>query len=163
MYLDQNNNQVSIVDIKARYPDVSFPEDYDFTELGYTMVTMEDRPQPTFGYDVVMGPVVNGKITWELVKVPVSKEYLISEIVNNTSMRLNNFAGSRGYDSILSACTYATSAVPQFANEGQLCVNLRDATWSKLHQIMQEVEAGTRVMPSSFADIEPELPELVWS
>lgn len=86
-----------------------------------------------------------------------------SEISNAVQARLDAFASERNYDGILSACTYATSTVPQFANEGKSCVDLRDATWGKLYQIMQEVEAGKRSMPVGYTDIESELPELVWA
>lgn len=93
---------------------------------------------------------------------PIDAEKVKQEITNATSKRLDDFAQTRNYDSILSACTYATSTVLQFAKEGQYCVNMRDATWAKLYQIMQEVEAGTRPMPTGYADIESELPDLVW-
>ena len=76
--------------------------------------------------------------------------------------RLDDFAKTRNYDSILSACTYATSTIPKFFAEGQYCVAQRDATWSTMYQIMAEVEAGTRPMPASYADIELDLPALVW-
>lgn len=76
--------------------------------------------------------------------------------------RLDDFAGTRNYDGILSACTYATSGVAKFAAEGQYCVDARDATWSKCYEILGEVIAGERSLPSGFSDIEPELPALVW-
>ena len=83
-------------------------------------------------------------------------------IVDATQQRLDDFARTRNYDGIMSACTYATSTVPKFAAEGQYCVAARDATWAKLYQILAEVEAGTRPMPSGYADIEPLLPVLEW-
>lgn len=45
---------------------------------------------------------------------------------------------------------------------GQYCVEMRDATWATLYQIMAEVEASTRPMPTGYADIESELPALAW-
>jgi hypothetical protein len=63
---------------------------------------------------------------------------------------------------MLSACTYATSTVTKFAEEGQYCVDARDATWNKLYEIMAKVEAGTRPVPSGYSDIEAELPVLEW-
>lgn len=87
---------------------------------------------------------------------------LQDSIVQQTQARLDTFAQTRQYDGILSACTYATSPTPKFAAEGQYCVAQRDATWAKLYEIMAEVQAGTRPVPSSFADIEPELPTLTW-
>lgn len=93
---------------------------------------------------------------------PPTPEQIMAECVDRTQKRLDDFARSRGYDNILSACTYATSTVPKFQKEGQYCVEARDATWAKLYEILAEVEAGTRPMPSGFADVEPLLPPLEW-
>ena len=84
------------------------------------------------------------------------------EIVDATQKRLDDFARTRLYDGILSLCTYATSAVPKFQAEGQYGVTARDATWATLYQILAEVEAGTRPVPSGYADIEQYLPALAW-
>jgi hypothetical protein len=85
-----------------------------------------------------------------------------NQIVAATQNRLDDFARSRNYDGILSTCTYAASTVPKFAAEGQYCVGARDATWARLYEILAEVQAGTRPAPSGFADIEGDLPALVW-
>ena len=87
---------------------------------------------------------------------------LISRITFETQQRLDAFAQTRNYDGIMSACTYATSAIPKFAEEGQYCVTARDTTWATLYTIMAEVEAQTRPMPSGYSDIEPLLPVLAW-
>lgn len=84
------------------------------------------------------------------------------EIVDATQKRLDDFAQTRRYDGILSLCTYATSANPKFRQEGQYGVEARDATWAKLYQMLDEVQAGTRPTPIGYADIEGELPALVW-
>jgi len=84
------------------------------------------------------------------------------QIVTSVQLRLDTFARTRNYDSILSACTYATSQVPKFASEGQQCVDLRDATWSTLYSLLAEVQAGTKVMPSDYLEVEPLLPVLQW-
>lgn len=91
-----------------------------------------------------------------------SPEEIQASIVSATQQRLDAFARTRNYDGILSACTYATSAVPKFAAEGQYAVQARDATWATLYTILAEVEAGTRPVPSGYADIEPDLPALAW-
>lgn len=87
---------------------------------------------------------------------------LYDSIVTATQQRLDTFAQSRGYDSILSACTYASSSVVKFATEGQYCVDARDGTWAALLTVLAEVQAGTRPKPSGYAAIEAELPALVW-
>ena len=101
----------------------------------------------------------------QFIKLPPpvkSPEEIQQEIVEATQQRLDDFARTRNYDGILSLCTYATSTNPTFAKEGQYGVNMRDATWAKLYEMLAEVEAGTRPMPSSYADIESELPALGW-
>lgn len=87
---------------------------------------------------------------------------VMREVTANTQKRLDEWAKTRNYDGILSLCTYATSTVPKFAAEGQYAVQARDATWATLYTILAEVEAGTRPVPSGYADIEPELPALAW-
>lgn len=95
--------------------------------------------------------------------VPVkTPSELQAEIIAAVGARLDAFAQQRMYDNILSAATYATSPVPQFQVEGQRAVELRDQTWAVLYQMLAEVQAGTRPMPSAFADIESELPALIW-
>ena len=90
-------------------------------------------------------------------------EAIQAEVIKSTQLRLDTFAQTRNYDGILSACTYATSAVSKFALEGQCCVTSRDATWAALYTILAEIQAGTRPMPTSYADIEPLLPALTWT
>lgn len=89
-------------------------------------------------------------------------ERLKVAILNATQARLDAFARERNYDGIMSACTYATSTVPQFAAEGQRCVELRDQTWAMLYQMLAEVETGHRPVPASFDDVKGALPDLTW-
>lgn len=85
-----------------------------------------------------------------------------SDIVDRTQQRLDTFARTRGYDGIMSASTYAASTVPRFSSDGQYVVQARDATWTALYAILADVHTGTRTVPSGFAEIESELPVLVW-
>ena len=86
----------------------------------------------------------------------------IKSVTDAVQTRLDDFAKTRNYDGILSACTYASSQVAKFASEGQYCVNARDNTWATLYTIMSEVEAGTRPMPATADEVMSLLPELVW-
>lgn len=115
-------------------------------------------------------PVKHGDIwvqSWNVVDLTPDEQAanaisLQTSIVASTQQRLDDFAKTRGYDGILSACTYATSPTVKFAAEGQYCVAQRDATWAKLYEMLAEVQAGTRPVPSGFDDIKPELPALEW-
>lgn len=98
----------------------------------------------------------------ELPPEPPTPEQLQRNFTAAIQQRLDTFAQTRNYDSILSACTYATSTVAKFKTEGQACVNLRDATWAAAYAILAAVQAGKRPMPTSLADIEADLPALEW-
>lgn len=93
----------------------------------------------------------------------INLEILQREIIDATQLRLDTFAQARGYDGILSACTYVTSQVPRFSQDAQIAVISRDATWAKLYEVLTEAETGQRPIPTGFADIESELPVLTWS
>ena len=96
------------------------------------------------------------------LNVILPRERIIQQFAIDAQARLDTWAQSRGYDGILSACTYATSQIPRFQAEGQHCVDLRDQTWARLYEILAEVEAGTRPVPLSLAEIEADLPALTW-
>jgi hypothetical protein len=85
-------------------------------------------------------------------------ERLKAAIVTATQAALDAFAATRSYSGIMSACTYVSSTNPTFAAEGAYCVELRDLTWAKLYEMLAEVQAGTRLIPSGYADIAGELP-----
>lgn len=87
---------------------------------------------------------------------------IFKDITIKTQQRLDDFAMTRKYDNILSACTYATSSIQKFKVEGQYCVDMRDNTWNYLYQMLADVLGDERPMPSGYIDIESELPELVW-
>jgi hypothetical protein len=92
---------------------------------------------------------------------PPTVEQVIAQYTFMVQGRLDAFAHTRGYDGILSACTYVTSTVPKFAAEGQYCVQARDATWAKCYEVLHEVQSGQQPMPT-WADLEAELPPLEW-
>ena len=92
---------------------------------------------------------------------PPTAEQIIAKYTADVQQHLDAFARTRGYDNILSACTYATSTVPKFAAEGQYAVEARDATWAKCYEVLAEVEAGSRPMPT-LDELLAELPVLTW-
>lgn len=100
----------------------------------------------------------------EVPPLPPAKppEEIRAEIMDGVQRYLDDFAQTKTYDGILSACTYATSTVPRFAAEGQYCVEARDACWDAVASIEAEVLAGNRPAPSGFEDIRDELPTLSW-
>ena len=101
-------------------------------------------------------------IVTPIPEVPPTPVQLQKAFTDAIQARLDAFARTRNYDGILSACSYVTDPNPRFASDGQTCVNKRSETWTAAYAILAEVEAATRPMPSSIADIEQDLPVLVW-
>lgn len=145
--------------------------------LGVDPVLQSPKPSVDDAHTVIyIGVVQDGLGNWvdswgvealppeQVAEITQRKiDALMKSIVDATQERLDEFARTRNYDGILSACTYATSAVPKFHSEGTQCVAARDATWAALYTFMAEVNTNVRPMPSSFADVEPLLPPLTWS
>lgn len=61
---------------------------------------------------------------------------------------LDSYAQSWGYDSIVSAASYAASTVDKFKNEAAALIGWRDATWSWAESFEAQVEAGTATLPT---------------
>lgn len=167
----------TVTDVRLAYPDVSFavdPSDEALAAFGMMRVFFTTPPTANEDTQKVVEefPVFNATAqrweqNWQVVALTADElqakdKALYDSIVADTQVRLDTFAQSRGYDSMLSACTYASSSVTKFSTEGQYCVDARDATWAKLIEILGEVTAGTRPRPSGYADIEADLPPLVW-
>ena len=92
---------------------------------------------------------------------PPTAEQIIAQYTAGVQKHLDDFARTRNYDGILSAATYATSAVPKFKAEGQYAVEARDATWAKCYEVLAAVEAGSHPMPT-LDELLAELPVLTW-
>jgi hypothetical protein len=95
-------------------------------------------------------------------KIVAKKNNFKKSIIVDTQKRLDDFAQTRGYYNIASACTYITSTVPKFAVEGKYCVEIRDATWLKIYEILDEIEINNQETFNSYTDVENELPQLIW-
>jgi hypothetical protein len=116
---------------------------------------------------------VDGEITtewqYEYVNVPaifgepaaVYTQALKQRLIDGIQGHLDATAQTRGYDHILSLCSYATSLDPVFAAEGQAGVEWRDAVWRHGYQVLADVEGGTRGIPL-MGELIAELPEIGW-
>ena len=171
-YATQDQFGLTFDQVRKLFPSKSFPADGQID----TPEVSSYAPAPTPQYDPATHAVreaapVGGVQQWEIYPLPAEEvaanqaaaaQALQQSIVDATQQRLDDFARTRNYDGILSACTYATSAVPKFAAEGQYAVQARDATWAALYAFLSDVRAGTQPVPSGFEDVEPLLPPLAW-
>lgn len=97
----------------------------------------------------------------QLDAAPPAITEIEASVVEVVQKILDNFAMTRRYFGIISACTYANSTNPKFRAEGQYCVNMRDVYWGICYQILSDVLAGLRPIPT-VEQVVKELPPLVW-
>ena len=90
-----------------------------------------------------------------------SADEIIAALTRDVQVWLDAEARTRGYDGILSLCTYATSTNATFSVEGQAGVEWRDTVWGTCYTIMAAVKGGQRPVPTS-SELIAELPPMVW-
>lgn len=74
---------------------------------------------------------------------------------------MDNKVQERGYDNIVSACTYIYSSDPIFAKEGNAAKEWRDKVWRHCYDVVADVVSGKRGIPST-NELLRELPQLEW-
>ena len=94
-------------------------------------------------------------------KIDKAYQYLDSMV----ERRLDSFAQEKKYANIVSACSYATSSNKTFSAEAAYCVKMRDETYAKCYElindILPKVQSGEREIPT-WEEIEVQLPRLSW-
>lgn len=84
---------------------------------------------------------------------------------SNVEKRLNDFAATRRYASIYTACNARDSQIEKYAAEGAYCFKMWGETYAKCEELLAEympaVLAGERPIPT-WEEIEAQLPPLVW-
>lgn len=178
---EKDQIEESIDQIREKYPTASIPDDADLTFIGYHKVYIHD-PVPSYDpltqgifSNVQPYPIPGGNryvksfAVYDLpseqiaANLQANAEALKKSFADSAQYLLDEFARTKGYDNILSVCTYVSSPIAKFAEEGQRAVNLRSAMWQKLFDILDEVESGSRPVPTSFDQIKDELPVLTWT
>lgn len=86
---------------------------------------------------------------------------LIAAYTRAVQADMDAAARAKGYDSILSACSYASVANP-FQAEGVAFLEWRSACWAACYGILAAVQAGERPAPTA-VELLAELPVLVLS
>jgi len=86
-------------------------------------------------------------------------EQMQAALTASVQAHLDSVARGLGYDNIFTAVTYADEpAVPKFQAEGQALRAWRSQVWGRCYELLGEVLAGTRAVPSA-AELIAELPE----
>jgi hypothetical protein len=88
-----------------------------------------------------------GPTSGQPILIPLTPAQLQAPYVTAAQQLLDQTAQTRGYDGILSLCSYATSTNATFQAEGQAGVAFRDAVWNLAYSILAQVQAGTMAQP----------------
>lgn len=91
--------------------------------------------------DLIVSPLDNNHAL-------LSQDETINFFRHEIQKRLDSFAQTRGYDNALSCCSYADSLVEKFASEGKYMKLSRDQHWNICYQIITDVQAGNRGIPT---------------
>lgn len=176
-YVNVNTLQkVEAIDIMLDHPTVSFPNrgwsDDDLEPYGYAELHFPaEHPFPGT-YEKLVETIphkIDNKWYIQFEVIPMTeKEIELTnlnfrlDIIEGTKGRLNQFANTKDYDNIMSLCTYSSSTNPVYKIEGEYGIKARDDTWNKVYEILADVDAGLRTMPTGFEQIVSELPILEW-
>lgn len=99
-----------------------------------------------------------------IAEVPPAVIQRVAKLATDkVEQRLNAWANTRNYESILSAVSYVNSPIPNFQADSQKAVQVRDTSWVALYQYLDKVTSSQVPVPKTFEDdIEPHLPVPSW-
>ena len=76
--------------------------------------------------------------------------------------KLDEFAALKGYDNIVSACSYVGSKVSAHKADAEKCVDVRDDAWVAVNAYFNSIATGELAVPASSDDIDAILPAMNW-
>lgn len=144
-YVKQTTNTLHyIADIRREFSNMSIPEDADCSKLGYEFLVETTVPVQEGFYAVEVAPINNVQ-TWELRAIDI--EMLKQNYTQAIQMLMNTKAKEKGYDNIISACSYAGYDNP-FRAEGETYGVWRVQCWKYAYAQLALILDGGRAMPS---------------
>ena len=100
--------------------------------------------------------IVGSEIDVNALNAEETQKFLTAAVQNHMDLE----ASKLGYDNCNSVCTYVDTGVQKFDDEGRAFRAWRSQVWAKGYEILAEVQAGQREIPTA-EELLAELPELV--
>ena len=111
---------------------------------------------PAFCWSYIEGEMVLKDDAQELKDVAIAEKAAIIEekrleqikltLIETVQKILDDGAKEKGYDSIISACSYVGST--NFGDEGRSFLDWRDAVWTYVYQLESDISDDTRTEPT---------------
>lgn len=159
--------EISESDFRAMFQSTSFPAELTNVVTmprGYGVITAADIPEVPQGKVLHEGRLnlVNGLPVrnWELRDAPINPPE-VQSYVDLIQLHLDEQAKLRGYDNILSLCSYANSSDLTFAAEAHAGIVCRDACWRIAHDLFAQVNTGEVNIPPH-KQVQEMLPTIHW-
>lgn len=93
---------------------------------------------------------------------PPTQEDIKQELTDGVQMYMDEVAAARGYDGILSVCTYINTGVERFDTEGEQARKWRSKVWEFCYAYLDDVVAGKKPIPT-LAELLMQLPTIDWN
>lgn len=139
----------------------SFLSKEELKKLGYLVVSYDEYPVNTDEFQkVVQASMIDDdvyKISYKIVSKNL--EELTALFKEKTQQLLDAKAREKGYDDILSACSYA-GYDNDFRAEGEAFGIWRARVWKYGYGLLNAIAEGKHKMPKSFDEILAEMPTL---
>lgn len=107
---------------------------------------------------------LDGERRFQILEIPPyipTDEEIQKQLTDAVQQYMDETAQTRNYDNIHTACSYSNSTDEIFRAEGTACLAWRDSVWRACYDILAEVKAGTRAIPT-VEELIAELPVLDW-
>jgi len=108
-------------------------------------------------WQVVQDAITNGAVVTQEQPPTLTEADFRTAIRNH----VDAVAQAKNYDNAWSLGTYASSTIPEWAEQAQTFVAWRDQVWLFALAELAEIQAGTKPVPT-IADLVASLPEIEW-
>lgn len=129
----------------------------EYRENGFYVSTSNDIP--ACDHDA---PVFSEELKAdEETKLAAEFELTATRLTDYVQRHLDATVKAKGYDSVLSAATYATSANSKFKADGIAAIKWRDAVWTACYAMLTDAKTGVKPIPTE-DELLASLPTLNW-
>lgn len=97
----------------------------------------------------------------EATKLAHEFDLAATRLTDYVQRHLDMTVKAKGYDGVLSAATYATSANSKFKADGIAAIKWRDAVWTACYAMLADAKTGAKVIPTE-DELLASLPTLNW-